>query len=309
MTKTKARATRKHFAGLLRGSVYVAAFAAFTLFAGARNARAEVEDRTLELGRRMFTLANASDHDVTDMEVNGQHVFVGTSATKDDARTVLDRYERHCREDASHSPEAWRALTPEPAKTGEIPLAGGAMRSGTDREGTLLCFTKSERTTSSLRDAFASFAETGELGRIGNVRLVYVKRASNGEGSHVLTVWTDERMNLLELVPKDATTDVRGADFPNVPRVAGAARVFSARATGTAYGLVVYRGAEAPSAVAQRYDAAMEAAGWARVDAPSEQAMSRLYFKDGIVLTFASTKEESGTFTALALAGVSSAKR
>lgn len=306
---TKAKTRTKHFAGVVRGSAYVAVFAGFTLFMGARNARAEVEDRTMELGRRMFALANATHHDVTDMEVNGQHVFVGTSVTRDDARAVLDRYEHHCRVDASHSPEGWRSLTPDAAKSGELPLASGAMRSGTDTEGTLLCFTKSARTMASLEGAIASFAETGELARIGNVRLVYVKRAANGEGTHVLTVWTDERMNLLELVPKDGSVDARGSDFPNVPRIDGAARVFSARAVDTAYGLNVYRGTDAPAAVANRYDAAMQGAGWARIDGPPSDATSRLYFKDGVVLTFASTREGTGTFTALALAGVATASR
>lgn len=276
----------KNRRGALRAIAYCAFVALVSLGITARSARAELGDRTLVLGREMLTLAKASHHDVTKIEVNGQEVFVGSSVTSDGVRAVLDRYEESCRTKKSHD---------------EL-VEHGMLRSGTASEGTIVCFTKGARTMGSLSDAVEAFAMTGELGRIGNARLVYARRSPSSGNTTVLTAWTDEKFNLLELAPEDTSKDATGADFPEVPRPSGSVRVLSAVASGTPYGLNVYRSGDAPAAVIAAYDTSMTQLGWHAI--PGNGDASRLYSKDGVVLTLAASREGGETLTGLGVAGV-----
>jgi hypothetical protein len=300
--------TKRNLRGAARGAAYCGFVGVVSLVVSSRSAHAELEDRTLVLGREMLLLAKATQHDVTDIDVNGQHVHVGSSVTSDGVGAVLDRYEDHCRKNASQTAESWKELTPANAKDGEAPpFARGSLRSGGAQEGTVVCFTKSSRSVASVVDAIKSFGATGELARIGNARLVYARRSPQTGNTTVLTAWTDERFNLLDLAPEDDATDVRGADFPTIPRLPGSVRVFSATATGTPYGLNVYRSSDAPDAVFSFYDAVMAEGGWSSVEVPPEKSAespSRLYAKDGVVLTLVTSREEGSTFTGLGLAGV-----
>jgi hypothetical protein len=74
-------AKAKHVRGLLRAGGYVAflslGFGAFQL----RAAHAEVKNRTVELGRQMYQLANASQHDVNKLTLNGQPRGISGSGT------------------------------------------------------------------------------------------------------------------------------------------------------------------------------------------------------------------------------------
>ena len=92
-------AKAKHVRGLLRAGGYVAAL---SLVLGAfqlRAAHAEVKNRTVELGRQMLQLANATQHDVNKLTLNGQPMWIGSSLATDSVTTVLDRYEDDCREE------------------------------------------------------------------------------------------------------------------------------------------------------------------------------------------------------------------
>lgn len=317
-------AKSKHVRGLMRAGCYVAVVSlglgAFQL----RQAHAELKNRTVDLGRQMYQLANASQHDVNKLNLNGQVMWMGSSLSHDSAATVLDRYEAECKKNAAQSPESWRQLTQKAAEesketgkgTAASAMTTGVMRAGGGKEGTVLCFLKGEHSKPSVGEAFKSLAETGELGALGDLRYVYAKQGASGKTT-VLTAWTDDRFNLVDLVPAEGK-ESRGTDLPDLPRPPDSTRLFAAQVEGTPFGLNVYRGKQGPANVISFYDDAMRKRGWLAIDpemdkwmaergeANTEGAIGRLYEHDGVVLTLAAHIDQGDTITTLGLAGVTS---
>jgi hypothetical protein len=318
-------AKSKHVRGLLRAGGYVAALSLALGAFQVRQAHAELRNRTVDLGRQMYQLANASRHDVNKLSLNGQVMFMGSSLSHDSANAVLDRYEAECKHSAAQSPESWRQLTHKPSETKDAAdenaeahgmSSTGVMRAGSLTEGTVLCFVKGEHAKPSIREAFKSLAETGELGAVGNLRYVWAKQGESGNTT-VLTAWTDDNFNLADLVPEEGK-EARGTDLPNLPRPPDSNRLFAAQVEGTPFGLNVYRGKQGPAKVIDFYDQAMKERGWLVIDPEmdkwmaqqgetnTEGAIGRLYEHDGVVLTLAAHLEEGDTITTLGLAGVAS---
>lgn len=311
-------AKSKHARGLLRAGGYLAVLSlglgAFQL----RAAHAEVRNRTVELGRQMYQLANATQHDVNKLTMNGQPLWVGSSVSKDSVADVLDRYEVDCQKNLAQPTESWRELAQkiDEKKEQRPAMATGVMRGGGEDEGTVVCFTKGQSSKPTIREAFKSFVDTGELGALGNLRYVYAKRSDQGRTT-VLTAWTDDKFNLSDIMPKDGG-EAKGSDFPEVPRPQAATRLMSAQVEGTPFGVNVYRSKDAPAAVVGFYDAEMTKRGWAgfdpeikmqralRGEGDKSGVIGRLYERKGVVLTLASNLDEGGTITSLGLAGVTS---
>jgi|CXWL01.1.fsa_nt_gi hypothetical protein len=299
---------REHIRGLLRAGAYFVAMG--LVFGGLhiRSARAEVKDRTLELGRQMAQLASAKQHDVNKLSVNGQLIWMGSSLSDDTPSRILDRYQSTCEKDAAQPANAWRDLaqkTDGPADT-RI-LSPGVLRAGDDREGSVVCFTKTDISKPTIAGAVKAFAETGNLGALGAARYAYAKKTDKGN-TLVLTAWTDDTFNLLDLMAADGK-DAPGADFPGIPRVPNATRGLSARLDETPFGVNIYRGKDDPKSVVAFYDDELGKAGWVALDPELEKGAAaplaaRLYEKDGVVLTVASRRDaDAATLTALGLAG------
>jgi len=316
-------ARSKHVRGLLRAGGYVAVLSlglgAFQL----RQAHAELKNRTLDLGRQMNQLANASHQDVNKLNLNGQVMWMGSSLSHDSAATVLDRYEAECNKNAAQSPASWRQLTQTSEKDAAAKSAdtagmnsSGVMRAGSLTEGTVLCFVKTEHSKTSVSEAFKSLAETGELGAVGDLRYVWAKQSPSGNTT-VLTAWTDDHFNLADLVPAEGK-EAPGIDLPNLPRPPDSTRLFASQVEGTPFGLNVYRGKQGPAKVISFYDEAMRTRGWLAIDPEIDTWMAkrgetntdgvvgRLYEHDGVVLTLAAHMEQGDTITTLGLAGVAS---
>lgn len=307
-------AKSKHVRGLLRAGGYVAALSlalgAFQL----RSAHAEVKNRTVELGRQMLQLAQASQHDVNRLSLNGQPMWVGSSMSEDSVGDVLDRYETDCAKNAAQPAESWRELATKTAeqKAEKPGMASGIMRGGDRNEGTVICFTKGEGSKPTVKEALKTFAETGELGALGNLRYVYAKKSARGN-SIVLTAWTDDKFNLADLTPPEGT-EARGSDFPEIPRPPTSLRLLSAQVEGTPFGANVYRSKQGPANVVSYYDAEMGKRGWFALDPELAKnadngenptgAHGRLYEKNGVVLTLATNLQDGDTVTGLGLAGV-----
>lgn len=316
--RRRSPAKAKHVRGLLRAGAYVAlvsvTIGAFQL----RNAHADVKDRTVTLGRQMLQLANATQHDVNRLTINGQTMYVASSVSNDSADAVLARYQGDCQKSAAQPVGEWRELARagESAKTASNWMPDGVMRGGDGREGTVVCFTKGESSKPSIREAFTSFAETGELGALGNLRYVYARTSDRGTTT-VLTAWTDDKFSLAGLVPAEGV-DAAGSDFAGLPRPQTANRVMSANVEGTPFGFNVYRSKQGPEKVVAFYDDEMGKRGWLAIDPELDKrpenagdktkAIGRLYEHNGVVLTLATNQQEGDTMTALGLAGVISSK-
>jgi hypothetical protein len=312
-------AKSKHTRGLLRAGGYLVVLSlglgAFQL----RAAHAEVRNRTVELGRQMYSLANATQQDVNKLSINGQPIWIGSSIAKDSVSDVLDRYEGECQKNLAQPSENWRELAQkiDEKKEKKPALAGsGVMRGGGDAEGTVLCFTKGENSKPTVREAFKSFVDTGELGALGNLRYVYAKQSERGR-TVVLTAWTDDKFNLSDIVPKDGA-EAKGSDFAGIPRPPSANRLLSAQVEGTPFGANVYRSKQDPATIVGFYDDEMTKRGWAGFDPELKMqhalagkedktgVIGRLYEHNGVVLSLASHVDEGETITSLGLAGVTS---
>lgn len=306
---------RRHVKGLLRAFAYLWLVAGVCAFLSVRSARAEVKESTLAIGRQMLELAraaNAEDHAVTPIRFNGERMYLASAVSEDAPKTVLDRYGEHCAAHPAMPMSGWPALAGD-ARSPDAPAAQGppgtnaVLRAGDGVEGSVVCFVRGAATKANATEAFQSFAETGELGYIGKLRLAYAKRDVRSGRTLILTVWTDDQFNLKRLLPSGGE-DVPGEDFAELPRVPNASRALSAVAEGMPYGLNVYRTKDAPSKVVAFYDEHMSARGFAGFDPeldPGEGA-GRTYTKDGVVLTVAARREPEATFVVLGLAGVSS---
>ncbi len=311
--KPASEEVRRKRRGLLRAAAYLVALSGVFSLVQIRQARADVGDRTVEIGRQMLTLANATQHDVNKLKLNGQSIFIGSSLAKDSVSEVLDRYNTLCEQSRAQPAEEWRAIADksnsEDVKKGAIGSAG-IVRGGDGEEGAVLCFTKTASSKRSFTEALKTFAATGELGALGGVRYVYAHKSPKGN-TVVLTAWTDEQFNVKAFMG-DETKDCQGEDFDGLPRPPASTRIMSGRVEDTPFGVNVYRSKTSPVELAKIYDEKMIKDGWMALDPELESVepdnkhkpVGRLYEKDGVVLTVASHIEPDATFTSMGLAGV-----
>ena len=306
---------RKKLKGQLRLLGYVCVLGVACAGLSVRAARAEVADQSLAFGRQLSELTNSQVVDAQRISMNGQSMFVGSTLGHDSVNATLDRFEQYCRKNSAQSPEEWKKLadkSPEASSEGNEFFKTGLMRSGSDTEGTVLCFVRSKESKPSVGEAFSTFSETGELGAIGQLRYAYAKKTKKGN-THVLTGWTTDKFNLKDMMPADDGKDVPGTDFAEIPRPKDAQRILATRVEGTPFGVNVYKTSGPPSEVAKFYDETLIKQGWVAIDAeldkkgnePSERgAVGHLYEKDAVVLTMASHLENGATYATLGLAGV-----
>lgn len=313
----------KRVRGLARVAVY---FSCATLVSGVisvRHARAEYQDQTLAFGRQMFQLAKASNHEVTKIHFNGQPVHVASSSTADSPESVLARYEAYCQANRGQEPgdlfgdvgsdfepaapaHANRPASPDGGEAANAIAKAGFVRSGSDTDGSVICFAKGPKAKPTTKEAVAAFLATGELGAFGELRYAYAAQGPSGK-TLVLTVWTDSTFNLRDMIPADGE-DAPGEDFPELPRVPNATRVMSARADRMPYGVNLYKTSDAPDKTLSFFDQEMKARGWFTYDPEMTVAehagLGRAYMKDAVVITLGTSTQADGNFVAVGLSGV-----
>lgn len=314
----RSREKMKHVRGLLRVFGYFTVIGVGASFCSLRAAHAEVKTNTLQVGRQMAELARGNQAEVNRLTINGQSMYVGSALADDSMKDVLDRYEAHCRANPGQPASAWRELSSKPGgeKLKDTPFgSNGVMRTEQGDEGTVVCFTKGDDTKPTALEALKSFADTGELGALGKLRYVYVKKTDRGS-TLVLTAWTESKFNLAELTPEEGK-DVAGSDFEHAPRYPGSTRVLATRLDGTPYGVNVYKTGANVGEVLGFYDTEMKKNGWfgfdptelVKEDPDHKRGEGRLYEKDGVVLTIgAHVEPDNGTFVSLGLAGTTAGK-
>jgi hypothetical protein len=314
LNKRGAVEQRKKLKGQLRVLGYVCVLGVACAALSVRAARAEVADQSLVFGRQISELVNTQTVDAQRISMNGQSMFVASSLGHDSVPKTLDRFEEYCRKNGAQAPEEWKKLadkSPEASAEGNDFFKTGLMRSGSENEGTVLCFVRSSESKSTVKEAFSTFSDTGELGAIGQLRYAYAKKTKKGN-THVLTGWTTDKFNLKDMMPADDGKDVPGSDFAEIPRPKEAQRILATRVEGTPFGVNVYKTVGAPTEVAKYYDETLIKQGWVAIDAeldkkgePQERAaVGHLYEKDGVVLTLASHLDSGQTYATLGLAGV-----
>ncbi|MEO6419170.1 MAG: hypothetical protein ABIP39_07175 [Polyangiaceae bacterium] len=267
---SKARGSRwsRRF-GAARVAVFACVLGGFAILSSTHRAKADIGEAAMAIGRDLVPLADVLGN-MNDVELNGEHIFMGSATSQQSVKDVLDRFQAHCAENPGPFVDVMKNLSKATTdeQRGELskgldtagPGAGEVYRTETDGEGTLLCMTKGAKTEKNLKEAMAAFAKTRDLGSVGKLRYAYARK-SKGGGTAVLTAWTEDSFNIDKLAPSDGS-EPAGNDGVEVARPPSAKRVLNAQIVGTPYGVRQYISKESKEKLIAFYDADMAKKGW-----------------------------------------------
>jgi hypothetical protein len=213
--------------------------------------RARASELALDLGPVLLAYAGAArDEGHRTLLVNGARLELRTGVTSDSIDTVLTRQREHC----------------GPAHTTPI------VRSQSALEGVLGCFVTAD--DASLANRLVTFAETGDLATLGELRATWVMNGDD-ERRYVLIAARDT-VALSRMFPRKG--DAPGVDVPGLPRPPEATRVLSSFQHGEAPMLVAYRSTLEVNALERLYIGSLETATRhveraPRRDGPDETAL------------------------------------
>lgn len=315
---------KAHIKGMARVAVYFGVLGIASTILTVRSAKAQVAQEGLELGRqlaqRMDSLVGEGKKETNKLRLNGQVIYVSNALVKDPAKDVLDRFADHCARNLAQSPKEWNGLANAPGELGDAKVTGdsGVVRAGSDKDGMVMCLTKTKDSKTKLSEAVQAFAETGELSVLGELRYVFVQTTPKGK-TQVLTAWTHEKFSVKEMMPPEGV-DSPGADIAGLPRPPASWRMISATSEGTGYAMNVYRSDESPEKLASFYEAEMKKLGFTggsvpfarpngemgdHVDRPAEGSprTGLAFAKEGAVFTVGINAENGKSYVAAGFAG------
>ncbi|HEX7664351.1 MAG TPA: hypothetical protein VF407_07575 [Polyangiaceae bacterium] len=283
--------------GAMRVVAYFGAVSAFALGYAAHVAKADVAEEQMTLGRDLMPLADLLKDEHTVL-VNGEHAHVSTATTTDDVATVLDRFQASCEANASPLADGWKLAAEEDREKAKAAITGASvMRQATGTEGTLACIAKGARSGDSFLSATHAFAETGDLGSLGQVRYVYVQRGSDNT-SFVLTAWTDASFSVKALTPKEGE-DAPGTDSANAPRPPHAQRILATAIEKTPFVVRAYTSTDAPASVLGFYDAELPKTGWTCGAPSATEQITRSCTRGAVQLTIVAGTQNGKTLVSI----------
>jgi hypothetical protein len=291
--------------GLIRVCGFFMCVGLLSLGLSLRNAGAQVEQRSQELGRRLLErLGPSMLGEPETLRINGQNLFIASSVTPLAPREVLDRLDRYCRE---HSGGLAEAITKLPSATRSKLFENlrDTSRWMTDKSSPdedfahIACFAREDQSSlAETAERLLSFAKTGNLASMGDFRYAVARRTANGK-SHVLAIWTEGAFNLFEMFPEQG--DAPGGDAHTAPRPPEAVRLLSAEARGQPFGVHLYQSAKKPNDVLRFYDREMHERGyeseavWLQTEKDekptSTPSYARAFYKDGALLMLSALSE------------------
>jgi hypothetical protein len=252
---------RRYLAPVARVTALALACAAVLVVVDYRLARASVMERLLGIGRRMAPYLDEAraTEGPRELHINGLTLWAAAGHTSHPPAMVrrwyADRY--------AGKGTAMALLTTELAKHRLLPPdATGLTQAsfGDDNQGGIAALDVGPVGSVAELAARLGRLGSGAVGQGGSLRYLYYERTGDG-GTRFLTVWTDERFDLQQLLPR-ADGDAPGRDVANVPRYPGTARVLSADERGVGGQLAVYVGGGSPELAEAFYRARLETLGW-----------------------------------------------
>jgi hypothetical protein len=252
--------------GVMRVAAFGCVLGGLAIVFATHRAKADVGEAALALGRDLVPLADVLGR-TTNVNLNGEHIFMGSVITEEPVKSVLDRFQANCAENPGPFNEILRRLNDVPAekRTGELKdpqINGDAFRSETANEGTVLCITKGAKSGTTYETAMTAFGQTRDIGSLGKLRYAYARKTSTGSTA-VLSAWTEDSFNVDKLAPADGS-EPAGNDDGQVARPPSSKRTINAHLEGTPYGVRMYTTTESEANVIAFYDADMAKKGWAR---------------------------------------------
>ena len=252
---------RRYIRPILRLAAFVGCLCAVLLYLDYRAARASVMERLLGIGQRMAPYMDdgRSTEGPRQVRINGVRVFVAAGHTEHPAAWVRKWYvDRYAAKD-----DGLAMVGDELKKKGALPPDAPALNQlvfGNDKAGGMAALDFGDKLSlEGLKDRFARFLGSGQLGSIARLRYVYFEKAN--VGTRFLTVWTDDKFELDKLIPGE-NRDADGSDVTDVPRYPGTVRCLSAEEHGMPQKLVVYDGPGTPDTAELFYRARMKTLGW-----------------------------------------------
>lgn len=264
------RKCRKKSQGL-RGAARVMAFflvvASVCCWAAVRNARAEVERRTTDLGQKLLNELGPLVLDAPQaIDLNGQRMYVSSIVTNLSPEATLGHFESYCRKHSGGLAEAigqlpervsGKALSAElrdPSRWMTVKSEGNA------NYGQITCFARDDQgTLRSFVERLDAFMRSGDLALLGNLRYAVARKTPNGK-THVLVMWTEGHFDIAAMFPPNA--DSPGGDSPAAPRPPASERLLSARISDRPYALYVYDSTRNPEELLAFYDREMTIRGF-----------------------------------------------
>ncbi len=313
---TARRKTWHHRFGVARLAVFGCALGSLAIVSATHRAKADVGEAAIALGRDLVPLADVLGR-ATNVNLNGEHIFMGSVITEEPVKSVLDRFQANCAENPGPFNEILKRLNDVPAekRTGELKdpsINGDAFRSETANEGTVLCITKGAKSGSTYEKAMTAFGQTRDIGSLGKLRYAYARKTSTGSTA-VLSAWTEDSFSIDKLLPPDGS-EPAGNDDGQVARPPSSKRTINAHIEGTSYGVRLYTTTESQANVVTFYDADMAKKGWARHALADHKDMApeldpgakgtHLYTKGALQAIVQLVSEDGQTSVAIAELGV-----
>lgn len=253
----------------------------------ARSAWGDAGEASMVVGRELGGLRDlvGNSHRV---RLNGEEIHVASAVVNASVDRVLDRVERMCREgsrDLDGVVQDPGGKLPEELKAtlkGMGPFALGILRQQGEHEGVVGCLARPDGGLAGLSERLTAFALSRDLGDIGKLRYVYARDEGGGR-VHVVTAWSDGKLRLDRMFPREG--EAEGTDAPGTPRPAGARRVLTAEVDGAPYGVRVYDVAGSPERVLASIDGQMSQSGWASMaEVAKVEPNARHFSREGLEL-------------------------
>jgi len=287
---------------LVRISAYFAFVAVVLALVAGRLAWAQAKKAALETGGELVKLTQAGNlNGVYRLRMNGEQVDVASASSDQSVKSILDGFEKACQTHADGMAVDFANLRPAISAGAVLHTTGwpgaGVLRNGNDEGGVVACFAMGAAVgETEAYKRVAAFAESGDLGKIGQIRYVTARRLSGV--THVVALWTEGSLDVKKMFPE--TGDAPGSDPKDVPRPPNGRRLFTAFAEGVPYAVRVYEAGASPDAVLAQYDQLLPKLGWApNADVAKEASQNKLatraFSRGGIDLLLSVSADKTGS--------------
>lgn len=247
--------------------LYLAAFSLVSVPWVVASAKGQAGQRGLELGRSLDKMSATVDG-ANAVQINGQTMFVAVTETDRSVEETLNFFERGCQamnvgfdrlgeklSEAKRDELADKLGVPSLSSLGVISERTGE---GEQLEGVVICLAANEtRRGIPLTDRLQSFLDTGDLAEVGELRYIYARKASEGNGTHLRVLWTEGSFDFFHMFNGDGE-DAPGTDPSGAPRPPRASRLIDASVQGQPYNLWLYESNLPVDDVLAYYDAEMK---------------------------------------------------
>lgn len=291
---------------LLRLTAYCTIVFLAVALVAARRLRADIGEAGLSAGRRLSKLADLLGGAET-IELNGEQMHHSSSFTKEDVKTVLDRFENYCADTPSMLGRAMSDFPKSLSGTIERAVPRRAFRLGFVRDeakdrGMIACFVSDKQSSfAGLKERLERLVKTMRLGDLGHFRYVYAEPSGEGN-THVVALWADTDLDIYAMFPAEG--DAAGTDSAVLPRPPNARRTLSAAAAEMPYGLRMYVSTDRPTAVDQYYRQWMAEHRFREVEGAQNRDGASAYLRDDGYQAFVTVDDQSGhTYVTLLEAG------